>query len=62
MAQSGGLMVNYLYDPATLEANHEAFSREGTVAASPRCAHCCAGSRLWRPRAVYDPIASDQPL
>jgi malonyl-CoA decarboxylase len=35
MAQSGGLMVNYLYDPATLEANHEAFSREGTVAASP---------------------------
>lgn len=35
MKQSGGLMVNYLYDKATLEANHEAFSREGTVAASP---------------------------
>ncbi|WP_241127813.1 malonyl-CoA decarboxylase domain-containing protein [Novosphingobium terrae] len=35
MAQSGGLMVNYLYDLATLEANHEAFSREGTVIANP---------------------------
>jgi malonyl-CoA decarboxylase len=35
MAQSGGLMVNYLYDLATLEANHEAFSRDGTVIASP---------------------------
>lgn len=35
MQQSGGLMVNYLYDLTTLEANHEAFSREGTVVASP---------------------------
>ena len=35
MKQSGGLMVNYLYDLSTLEANHEAFSREGTVVASP---------------------------
>ncbi|WP_068090312.1 malonyl-CoA decarboxylase [Novosphingobium rosa] len=35
MKQAGGLMVNYLYDPATLEANHEAFSREGTVIANP---------------------------
>lgn len=35
LAQSGGMMVNYLYDLATLEANHEAFSHEGTVSANP---------------------------
>ncbi|MDE1916806.1 MAG: malonyl-CoA decarboxylase [Sphingomonadales bacterium] len=35
LAQSGGMMVNYLYDLATLEANHEAFAREGTVTAHP---------------------------
>lgn len=28
-------MVNYLYDPATIEANHEAFVKEGTVVRSP---------------------------
>ena len=32
--QSYGLMVNYLYDPDAIEANVEAFSREGVVAAS----------------------------
>jgi malonyl-CoA decarboxylase len=30
-----GAMVNYLYDPAAIEANHEAFASDGTVAASP---------------------------
>ena len=28
-------MVNYLYDPETIEANHEAFAHDGTVARSP---------------------------
>lgn len=32
LQQSYGLMVNYLYDPDAIEANVEAFSREGTVA------------------------------
>jgi malonyl-CoA decarboxylase len=32
--ESYGLMVNYLYDPATIEANHEAFLHAGTVARS----------------------------
>jgi malonyl-CoA decarboxylase len=27
-------MVNYLYDLATIEANHEAFVRDGTIARS----------------------------
>jgi malonyl-CoA decarboxylase len=34
MRQSLGLMVNYLYDLETIEANHEAFANRGTVAAS----------------------------
>ena len=33
--ESYGLMVNYLYDLASIEANHEAFVRNGTVARSP---------------------------
>jgi len=31
MAESFGLMVNYLYDPETIEANHERFTRDGEV-------------------------------
>ncbi len=27
-----GLMINYLYDPAAIETQHEAFMRDGTVA------------------------------
>ncbi|MBN9021886.1 MAG: malonyl-CoA decarboxylase, partial [Rhizobiales bacterium] len=34
MAQAHGLMVNYLYDPQTIEANHEAFAERGEVIAS----------------------------
>ena len=30
--QSGGLMVNYLYDLADVEANHEAFANRGIIA------------------------------
>jgi malonyl-CoA decarboxylase len=28
-------MVNYLYDPKTIEANHEAFAQDGRVVHSP---------------------------
>ena len=34
MRESFGLMVNYLYDLRSIEANHEAFVRNGTVARS----------------------------
>ena len=34
MRESFGIMVNYLYDPETIEANHEAFVRQGMVARS----------------------------
>jgi len=32
LAESWGIMVNYLYDPAFIESNHEAFVRDGLVA------------------------------
>lgn len=38
LQQSYGLMVNYLYDPASIEGNVEAFSRHGEIA-------CAAGIR-----------------
>ena len=34
LKQAFGMMVNYLYDPDTIEANVEAFASEGTIAAS----------------------------
>lgn len=34
LAQSHGLMVNYLYDLADIEENHEAFAAKGEIAAS----------------------------
>ena len=33
-AQSYGLMVNYLYDPGSIEANFESFARAGSISAS----------------------------
>jgi malonyl-CoA decarboxylase len=33
--ESFGIMVNYLYDPETIEANHEAFANDGAVVRSP---------------------------
>jgi malonyl-CoA decarboxylase len=34
LVESYGIMVNYLYDPTTIEANHEGFVRDGIVARS----------------------------
>jgi len=34
MHESAGLMVNYLYDPAAIEANHEAYADRRKVIAS----------------------------
>ncbi len=36
LAQSFGIMVNYLYDLDRIEENHEAYVAEGRVAASRR--------------------------
>ncbi len=34
LRESYGIMVNYLYDPSTIEANHERFVRNGPIACS----------------------------
>ena len=34
MSESLGIMVNYVYEPAEIEDNHEAYYREGKVAMS----------------------------
>lgn len=34
LREAHGLMVNYKYDPGEIEANHEAFENDGTVAAA----------------------------
>jgi malonyl-CoA decarboxylase len=35
IGESFGLMVNYLYDHDSIEANHEVFARDGTIVRSP---------------------------
>ncbi len=35
LSESAGLLVNYLYDPRTIERNHEGYVKEGGIAASP---------------------------
>jgi malonyl-CoA decarboxylase len=52
LRESYGIMVNYLYDPATIESNHEAFVKEGTIAA-PRAVRALVPSR--RARAAAPP-------
>ena len=34
MAQSAGMMVNYLYDLSDIEKNHEAYAEQGIIAVS----------------------------
>jgi len=51
MAQSHGLMVNYLYDLDEIERNHEAYAEGRTVVASP------AVQRLLRPSLELVPVA-----
>jgi malonyl-CoA decarboxylase len=35
LAQSAGIMVNYLYEPKDIEAQHEDYAERGTIAAAP---------------------------
>ena len=50
LAQSKGLMVNYLYDLDAIEKNHEAYAEKGTVVASS------AVTRALRPEAAVRPL------
>jgi len=51
LAQSGGMMVNYVYDEAEVVANHEAFVNEGRIAHAPAVAALADGSAEERPAA-----------
>ena len=42
-----GLMINYLYDPAAIETQHEAFVRDGTVATGAPLAEVLQASFPW---------------
>jgi len=50
MRESFGIMVNYLYDLATIEANHEAFVRDGTVARGTEVEALLAPPRRTKPK------------
>ena len=41
MRESYGVMVNYLYDPDAIEANHEVFVHAARWRAPPRWMGCC---------------------
>jgi len=45
LAASYGLMVNYLYDPKTIERHHEAYANTGEVAASQAVRRWLRGAR-----------------
>ncbi len=45
LRESHGIMVNYLYDPGSIEANHEAFVNTGHVARSPSVDGLAGGRR-----------------
>jgi len=45
LAQSAGIMVNYRYDPDKIVANHEAYVREGRIAAASRVRALASGRR-----------------
>jgi malonyl-CoA decarboxylase len=47
--ESYGIMVNYLYDPKTIEANHEAFAQDGTVVRSPDVEALLIAAAPWPP-------------
>ena len=53
LAQSAGMMVNYIYDEADVVANHEAYVNEGRVAHS-RTVASLAGSGKERSRRAGD--------
>jgi len=59
LAQSAGIMVNYLYELDEVERNHEAYINEGKITASRRVETLARGLRWPESEAVEQvPIAS----
>ncbi len=66
IVESMGMMVNYLYDPATIESNHEQFAKMGKVAHSREIAELLKRRARAEPRksAPRDPsvvVSGDRP-
>ena len=60
LAESFGIMVNYLYDPDAIEARHEAYLRDGTVArASGVDALAAMPGQSWLARRTRGLIAAE---
>ena len=58
LAKSYGVMVNYQYDLAEIERNHEAFANQGVVAASSAVKKLLPSVKA-RPAAAALPAPSD---
>jgi len=54
LAQSHGVMVNYLYDPRQIERQHEAFANDGTIAAAPAVRRLARGAAETGPKVTDD--------
>ncbi len=61
MSQSHGLMVNYLYSLPDIERNHEAYSNEGIIAASPAVRALLRGETTSRSLARLRPSFEKRP-
>jgi malonyl-CoA decarboxylase len=57
LAESCGVMVNYLYDLNEIERNHEAFANQGVVVASSTVKKLLPSGRA-RPAATAEPASS----
>jgi malonyl-CoA decarboxylase len=57
MRQSAGMMVNYVYRLGEVDANHEAYARNGTIAASRRLEQTARESLLTRPAPAKAPTS-----
>jgi malonyl-CoA decarboxylase len=55
MRQSAGMMVNYVYRLGEVDANHEAYARSGTIAASRRLEQTARESLLTQPATAKAP-------
>ncbi|OYV64094.1 MAG: Malonyl-CoA decarboxylase, partial [Acidiphilium sp. 21-66-27] len=60
ISESFGVMVNYLYDPDAIEARHEAYLRDGTVARATAVDQLLAPpSQSWLARRTRSLIAAE---
>ncbi len=57
LAQSAGMMVNYLYDLSDIERNHEAFAEQGIIASSSAVQKLLPGKGKATPKEIESEVA-----